>query len=37
MMPLSTDGNRYLLVMCEYLSKWTITVALPSYDTEHIV
>ncbi|CEP11526.1 hypothetical protein [Parasitella parasitica] len=36
MLPLSTAGNRYLLVMCEYLSKWTITVALPSYDTDHI-
>ncbi|KAG1268979.1 hypothetical protein G6F57_013298 [Rhizopus arrhizus] len=36
MLPLSTAGNRYLLVMCEYLSKWTIAVALPSYDTDHI-
>lgn len=36
MLPLSNDGNRYLLVMAEYLSKCTITVALPSYDTNHI-
>jgi hypothetical protein len=36
MLPLSASGNRYLLVMAEYLSKWTITVALPSYDTTHI-
>lgn len=36
MLPLSTLGNQYLLVMCEYLSKRTITVTLPSYDTNHI-
>lgn len=36
MLPLSTLGNRYLLVISEYLSKWTVTVALPSYDTDHI-
>lgn len=36
MLPLSTLGNRYLLVISEYLTKWTVTIALPSYDTNHI-
>jgi transposase InsO family protein len=32
-----TKGNRHLFVMSEYLSKWVITAALASFDTDHII
>lgn len=35
-LPLSKSGNKYLLVFMEYLSKWCISVALPSFDTDHV-
>ncbi|OBZ81002.1 Transposon Ty3-I Gag-Pol polyprotein, partial [Choanephora cucurbitarum] len=33
----SKKGNRYLLVFMEYLSKWLITAAIPSLDTDQVV
>ncbi|KAG1319303.1 hypothetical protein G6F62_011909 [Rhizopus arrhizus] len=33
----SKQGNKYLLVFMEYLSKWVVTAALPSFDTDHVV
>ncbi|KAG1394361.1 hypothetical protein G6F60_010905 [Rhizopus arrhizus] len=36
-MPLSTRGNKYILVFMEYLTKWVITVPLPQFDTNAIV
>ncbi|KAG1046854.1 hypothetical protein G6F43_010677 [Rhizopus delemar] len=35
-LPLSRKGNRYLLVIMEYLSKWVFTAALPSFDSDHV-
>ena len=35
-LPISTKGNKYLFVIMEYLTKWCITAALPSFDTTHI-
>ncbi|KAG0753256.1 hypothetical protein G6F22_021529 [Rhizopus arrhizus] len=35
-LPISSKGNRYMLVMMEYLSKWVVTVALPSFDSDHV-
>ncbi|KAG0930503.1 hypothetical protein G6F57_011821 [Rhizopus arrhizus] len=32
----SNNGNTYMLVLVEYLSKWAITVALPSFSTDHV-
>ncbi|KAL0143615.1 hypothetical protein V8B55DRAFT_1432906 [Mucor lusitanicus] len=34
---LHKKGNRYVVVFMEYLSKWAVTAALPSFDTDHIV
>jgi hypothetical protein len=35
-LPISSKGNRYMLVMMEYLSKWVVTVVLPSFDSDHM-
>lgn len=35
--PESKKGNRYMLVMMEYLSKWCITAALPSFDSDQVM
>ncbi|KAG1459842.1 hypothetical protein G6F56_006072 [Rhizopus delemar] len=35
-LPTSTRGNTYILVLMEYLSKWAVTVALPSVTTDKI-
>lgn len=35
-LPTSTKGNTFILVMMEYLSKWAVTVALPSVTTSQI-
>ncbi|OBZ67992.1 hypothetical protein A0J61_11904, partial [Choanephora cucurbitarum] len=34
---LSKKGNKYMLMIMEFLSKWMITAALPSFDTDHVV
>lgn len=33
----SKRGNKYLLVFMEYLSKWVVTAALPSLETDQII
>lgn len=35
-LPTSTRGNTYILVLMEYLSKWAVTVALPSVTTNQV-
>lgn len=35
-LPLSNSKNRYLLVFMEYLTKWVVTAALPSFDSNSI-
>ena len=35
-LPTSETGNKYLIVFAEYLTKWVITAALPSFDTNSI-
>ncbi|KAG2224453.1 hypothetical protein INT45_010519 [Circinella minor] len=35
-LPTTTSGNRYLLVFAEYLTKWVVTAALPSFDSNAI-
>lgn len=35
-LPESKHGNKYVLVIMEYLSKWAITAALPSFDANRI-
>jgi hypothetical protein len=35
-LPVSNQGNRYLLVFMEYLTKWVVTAALPTFDTNSI-
>lgn len=34
--PTSKNGNTYILVLMEYLSKWAITVALPSVTSSDV-
>ncbi|KAG1031847.1 hypothetical protein G6F57_011679 [Rhizopus arrhizus] len=33
----SKKGNKYMLVFMEYLSKWIVTAALPSFDSDHVI
>lgn len=33
---LSHRGNKYLLVFMDYFTKWTVTAALPSFDTDAV-
>lgn len=35
-LPLSHCGNRYLLFFMDYFTKWTVTAALPSLDTDAV-
>lgn len=35
-LPVSKQGNRYLLVFMEYQTKWVVTAALPTFDTNSI-
>lgn len=36
-LPESRNKKRYVLVLMEYLSKWAVTAALDSFDTDHIL
>lgn len=35
-LPTTKRGNSYILVFMEYLTKWAITAALPSFDSNHV-
>lgn len=35
-LPESTSGKRYLLVLMDYFTKWTVTAALTSFDTKSV-
>ncbi|KAG0756043.1 hypothetical protein G6F18_011447 [Rhizopus arrhizus] len=35
-LPESTRGNRYLLVFMDYLTKWVVAAAIPTYDTNTV-
>lgn len=35
-LPTTRKNNSYILVLMEYLTKWAITAALPSFDSDHV-
>lgn len=36
-LPTSTSGKKYILVLMEYLSKWAVTAALSSFESESVI
>lgn len=35
-LPMTNSGNRYLIIFMEYLSKWVVAAALPSFDANSV-